>query len=279
MAIRNKADLQQLVNDNLASAQPDKIQASEHRQVVNDFIDSVGQSEFIFDDAILTDKIIDNAIQTDKIADQQVTNAKLAEMAAYTVKGNGTGSQDAPQDLDTDNIEDTAGSALKATVNGLGKRLQGVLFRQWADVSIGNSATDTTIFSAGVNDYWNHAGAVQPTDTTDYIFPAGSLKEGVEFTIHIKAADVEGTAWPTYKVNLGGTQILTFDASASNQDHIVHVVVTAEDAASGSVRAWVEGGAITDTSSLDTAGDNELDVTVSTDATASTDIKAVSIGA
>lgn len=183
MAVRTKSQLLNDIATLLASAQPDKIEASEHRQVLNNFLDSLGQTEFQ-DDLSIT---------TPKIQDEAVTNDKLAQMPAFTVKGNPTGSLADPTDVDTLNIEDAGNSCFTSEVNGAGLWLGGSRYRDYESATITAGSGFVSLFS-GITNFKSKTGAL-PTATSFY--PTSSLKTlnaiVVDMFINVGAASTNVT--------------------------------------------------------------------------------------
>lgn len=213
--------------------------------------------------------ITDGAVTTPKIADNAVTLDKIEDGTADQVlTTDGAGN---PQYSDTENAEDPAFSALFTKVNGMGFWLpSGMMYRSYSDASIGTGQTDASIFSA--TSYKSQSGA-QPNSTTDYFFPAGSLKAGQKYKVRLL---IDETRSPTdsnlaqdMKLQLGGTTLLSFDTNevlASGVDIWLEFQVVSEGA-SGSVRAryFSESGQHYESPvTIDTTVDNELDVVITT---------------
>lgn len=203
------------------------------------------------DSAVTTAKIADSNVTTAKIADSNVTNAKLANSAAYTLKGNATGSSAAPTDFTIPSLtakaspasgdsvmiaDGAAGGALKkvdATAFASGRtRLTAdtTLYLRTAPVAVTISNASPAVvthaahgYSAGQAVVFNSTSSL-PTGITAGI-PCYVISAGLTSGSYQVSATPGGAAINTSSAGSG-----TFTVSAGNDTSGTGATQTATDA-------------------------------------------------
>lgn len=178
--------------------------------------------------------------------------------------------------LDVVDINDTAHSTTRNEVNDLLHWTMGTRFRHWGDITVPSSTISYLLFDNLVNNKWFSGSGASPNDTTDYFFPAGSLKEGmnVKIRMHVEAT----ISTNTVKLEFNGTSItptIAIGDSLGAQDYFVEIdmIVTSVDDTTGSILTSVKTVndfndnevVHQDTSNLDTVNDAYIDLDVFTD--------------
>lgn len=178
--------------------------------------------------------------------------------------------------LKVKDINDPAHSTTRNEVNDLLHWTVGTRFRHWADITVPTNTVSYLLFDNLVSNKWFSGSGASPNDTTDYFFPAGSLKEGmnVKIRMHVEATNSTNTV----KLEFNGTGITPTISIGDNlgaQDYFVEIdmIVTSVDDTTGSILTSVKTVndfndnevVHQDTSSLDTLNDAYIDLDVFTD--------------